>query len=487
MGKDLSSEQGEGVEVTESGELVRTVSDTWHGRHLVKGLRWYNGFVLALAVPIFLFPDLGGSAVQLGVVAVVAVWFLSSLMGLLQSNLYAELALMYANKTGSMASYAREAYDRYTPLVGPIVAWGYWFGWCVVLSINGILVGQYLQANVSAFQSYDPVLFPKIVGTVMLVLMMSTDYFGIKTGKKVDYVLGALTLVPIAIIIFGAYISGHFNTAHYTPVGIPGQTSLWGAVSLVMYWIYIAGWSSYATEAVATLSPEYERTLTDTPRALRSAGAFTLVTYTLIPIGLIGILGTAGIAAAPLTPFDSALKAILGGGAGVVVVFFVIAALILSAKMSATASVRALWQTAENGLTLTTFRRLNRYGMPDVAVFFTYAFNILLIWTVGSPIWIIAASNVGYVGAHIFNLGGYLLLRKDQPNAVRPIRYGPWAPYLAGVLLAINLLCMLVGAPVYGLQPLLSGLAIMVAFGLVLYVVRRYVQHVPISEAAAHA
>ena len=465
---------------------LRTTSDTWRGRHLVKGLRWWDGFILALAVPVFLFPDLGASAVQLGVVAVIAVWFLSALMGALQSNIYAELALMFPHKTGSMPSYAREAYDCYTSLVGPLVAWGYWLGWCVVLAINGLLVGTYLRANVPVFQHTDPVLFPKIVGSALVVVLMGVDYMGVRSGKRVRYVIGLFTLVPILIVMFGAYLSGHFNPSHFSPLGVPGQTSILGAITLFMYWQYIAGWSAYATEAVAVHSPEYEHTLTDTPRALRSSGLFTLVTYALIPAGLIGILGTAGIATNTLTPFDKALKAVLGEGVGAVIALFVIVALVLAMQMSATASVRSLWQMAENGLTLTGFSRLNRFGVPDVAILFTYGFNVLLIWTVGSPLWILAASNVGYIGAHILNLGGYLLLRRDRPDAVRPIRHSaPWA-WVAAVLLIVNLSCMVVGAPLYGPGPLAAGLAFMLGVSLVLYVARRRLQHrSPEVEAVA--
>ena len=121
-----------------------TLSDASQGRHLAKSLRWWDGFILALAVPIYLFPDLGASSVQLGVLATIAVWLLSVIMGALQTNIYVEMALMFPQKSGSLPSYAREAYDRYTPLVAPLVAWGYWMGWCVVLSINGLLVGSYL-------------------------------------------------------------------------------------------------------------------------------------------------------------------------------------------------------------------------------------------------------------------------------------------------------------------------------------------------------
>ena len=455
-------------------QRTHTVSDSYRGRTLRKELRWYDGFVLAVAVPIYLFPDLGASAVKLGVFFCIGVWLLSVIMGALQTNIYAELALMFPNKSGSLPSYCREAYQRYSPLIGPLVAWGYWLGWCVVLSINGLLVGEYLRA--AAFPHADSVLFPKIVGTVMLVAMMSVDLVGLRFGKWVRYLLGLLTMVPILIVMVGPYLNGSLQPAHLQPIGLPGGLGGWGAFSLVMYWLYIAGWSSYAFEAVAVHAPEYKQTLRDTPRALRSSAAFSVIVYGLVPLGLIAALGTMGIAANTLTPFDKALKSILGGVGGEVVVIVVIVALILAAQLSAVASVRALWQMAENGLTVRGFSRLHRWGEPDVAILFTYGFNILLIWTIGAPLWILAASNVGYIGSHILALGGYLLLRRDRPNVVRPIKHRRLWVYLAGGLLVVNLSAMLIGAPVYGPGPLVGGLItiVMLAFGF--YAWRRYWQ-----------
>jgi amino acid transporter len=463
------------AEIVKPTRADSTLSDSFRGRHLSKSLRWWDGFILALAVPIYLFPDLGASAVQLGVMATIAVWLLSVIMGALQTNIYVEMALMFPHKSGSLPSYAREAYDRYTPLVGPLVAWGYWMGWCVVLSINGLLVGSYLRA--AFFPSADPVLFPKIVGSLMLLIMMGIDLVGLRAGKAIRYVLGVAVMIPVLIIMFGVYFSGHFNPANLTnQLGIPGTLGTWGSVSIFMYWLYIAGWSSYAFEAVAVHAPEYKNTLRDTPRALRTSALFSVIVYGLVPLGLIATLGTAGISANTLLPFDKALKTVLGGGGGFVTVLMVIAALILAAQMSAIASVRALWQMAENGLTVTGFSRLNRWSQPDAAIIFTYAINILLIWTVGDVIWLIAASNVGYVGSHIVALGAYLLLRKDRPKAVRPIKHGPAWVYLAGILLVVNLSAMLIGAPVYGAMPLLGGLAIVSVLAFGLYAARRYLQ-----------
>ncbi len=416
------------ADVVEPIRTDSTLSDSFRGRHLLKSIRWWDGFILALAVPIFLFPDLGTSVVKLGTLGAISVWLGSVIMGALQNNIYTELATMMPNKSGGIPVYAHEAFKRYTSLVGPLVTWGYWFGWCVVLSINGLLVGEYLRAEL--FPSLDPNLFPKVIGTVMLIILLAFNLLGLRLGKWVTYLLGFLTVVPVLIVIVVPFLNGSFRAGNLFPLGLPGGLSLlsFGGIGLVFYWMYIAGWSSYAFECVATLSPEYRDTLKDTPRALRSSAMFSVLIYGLVPLGLIGALGQQGIAAHAITPFELALKAILGSSLGTVIVLMVVAALVLSANLSATASTRALWQMSQDGLTLTGFGRLNSSGAPDLAILFTFGTQIALIWTLGDPLYILAASNLGYMLTHVLALVGFILLRRDRPGAARPTWLASWQP-----------------------------------------------------------
>ena len=48
--------------------------------------------------------------------------------------------------------------------------------------------------------------------------------------------------------------------------------------------------------------------------------------------------------------------------------------------------------------------------------------NILLVLFIGNIFGILAASNLGYVLAHMFALSGFVLLRRDRPNWPRPIK-----------------------------------------------------------------
>jgi amino acid transporter len=60
--------------------------------------------------------------------------------------------------------------------------------------------------------------------------------------------------------------------------------------------------------------------------------------------------------------------------------------------------------------------------------------NILFLLFVGNIFGIYAASNLGYVLAHMFALSAFILLRRDRPNWPRPIKLSPiWVP-ISGIL-----------------------------------------------------
>ena len=115
-------------------------------RQLLKTLRWYDGFALALANPGFLLGSLGYSVLDLGGWGAAMLWGITALLILFVMVLYSELAAMFPHKSGGFPLYANEGWRKYTTLVGPIATFGYWLGWSVVLSFLGLFVGSIAQA-----------------------------------------------------------------------------------------------------------------------------------------------------------------------------------------------------------------------------------------------------------------------------------------------------------------------------------------------------
>src|SRR5215471_8357392 len=150
-------------------------------RHLLKALRWWDGFVIALCNPGFLVASLGFSMGALCTWGAVFLWAVSAAVGMLQSWIYTESASMFPDKPGGISLYAHEGWRGRFSLVGPIGAFGYWIGWSVVLSIFGKLIGDLIQAQWfphSTWTVYDGVVhlgLPQFLGIGAIVLVWALN------------------------------------------------------------------------------------------------------------------------------------------------------------------------------------------------------------------------------------------------------------------------------------------------------------------------
>ena len=73
-------------------------------RQLLKSLRWYDGFVIALANPGFLLGSLGYSVGDLGGWGAALLWGISAIVAVFINTIYSELAAMFPEKSGGSRS-----------------------------------------------------------------------------------------------------------------------------------------------------------------------------------------------------------------------------------------------------------------------------------------------------------------------------------------------------------------------------------------------
>ena len=176
-------------------------------RQLLKTLRWYDGFALALANPGFLLGSLGYSVLDLGGWGAAMLWGITAFLILFVMVLYSELAAMFPHKSGGFPLYANEGWRKYTTLVGPIATFGYWLGWSVVLAFLGLFVGSIAQAAWWPDATYGTNAFGGAE--------IDAGYFSIPPGSVH---IGLQHLIAIGVIlcvwvfnVFGARIAVTFN------------------------------------------------------------------------------------------------------------------------------------------------------------------------------------------------------------------------------------------------------------------------------------
>jgi amino acid transporter len=468
-------------------------------RQLLKTLRWWDGFLVALANPGFLIASFGYSVGTLGPWGAVLLWTASSVIGALQAWIYTEPATMFPHKSGGIGLYAHQGWKRHSNLVGPIATFGYWFGWSAVLSIFGLTIGTLVQAEWFPDSTWSIDLglstfgLPKLIAVLAIGFVWMFNWRGMRPAVWVSYVTGALLCIPLFVVMF-AFLTGAFDTSNLTWTfqstaedGTVSSSSPGFVVMLV--WLYLMGWSSYATETCATFAPEYKDTHRDTSLALKSSSLFDIAVFFLLPLGVVGTLTVDEVGAgASGTYLAEAMSRIVGTGGTQVLILFVIAGLLLSMNTATMDGSRALYGISRDGMTLKFLGKLNHHHVPGNAMAVDAIINILLLVAFDSTLAILAASNLGYIFAHVAALTGVLLLRRDRPDAVRPIRLGsPWL-VTAGLLAALNALFIVVGFAAFDQTGYSSGVkwlgisrelwlgVIILAFSVLLFMYRRVAQ-----------
>ena len=469
-----------------------TAQATIEERQLLKSLNWWDGFVIALCNPGFLIASLGFTLATVGALGSVVLWGISAVVGLMQNWIYSETAAMFPDKPGGIALYAHEGWRKYFNLVGPISAFGYWIGWSVVLAIFGNLIGSLIVAEWFP-KSAETVLFTSpmgvditpanMIGIGIVLMVWLFNVFGVRPSLAVGYITGALLMIPLAIFIIVPYLTGDWKSSNvkFEDVASGGQFSLFG---ISMMWLFIMCWSAYGIEVCASFAPEYHDTKRDTALALRSSAIFSLAVYILLPLGLGGVVGTAG----DFGPYYvSAFKSIVGDTIGGLAIISLLASLILSMNSATADGGRALYGIARDDMTVKWLYHLNRFHVPARGMTVDMVVNVSLILLLGaSNLAILYMSNIGYVLAHVFALTGFLLLRRDRPDWPRPIKVGPAWIGLAWLLAAFNLVLVIwgvtqsklaafVGFYEFAGWPLAIGVFVLVA-SVLLFFYRRIVQ-----------
>ncbi len=434
-------------------------------RQLLKSLRWWDGFTIALANPGFLLGDLLFAYGSLGVTGAMVLWGISAGIGLLQNWIYSEPATMFPGRSGGISLYANEGWRKYTTLVGPIATFGYWIGWSVVLAIFGNLIGSLIQARWfpgSTWTVWDGTVHLQLsnfIGVGCVIVVWLFNIFGVRPFQWFTYVTGALLMLPLAVFIFIPYLTGdwHSHNVHWALA-----STQWGGVKIALVWLFLMGWSAYGIEVCATFTPEYQ-SRRDSTIALRSAASFSLLVFILLPLGLGGVTGIPPVAGQGGTAYSGAFQTILGSSflSGLMVIF-VITSLLLSMATSTADAGRALYGISKAGLTVKQLGVLNRYHVPARAMTVDLVVNTCLILFISSNLAILYMSNIGYILCHVLALSGFLLLRKDRPNWPRPVKVGAFWVAMAGILAFLNLTFLIVGAG----APKLNGYGTWTDFGI---------------------
>lgn len=417
--------------------------------HFERRLTWRDGFALALVIPLALFATVTPVIAAIGSIGAVLILTVSGTVALIQNRLFAEMATMFPGKAGGYAMYANEAWKRRCAPLGVISSYGYWASWAFGMGVFALSFGSLIQAQffegstwVVGLGSSD-IGLGHLIGLGALGVSAGLNARGIELTIGLNKILGGVALLMIAVVVIGPIVTGNFDASGLTfALNTPGLD--WGGLKIAMIFLFLSGWTVYATEVCATIAPEYKNPKKDVGKALMSSAALTLVVCIVVPLGLGGTLGDALIATDPNAAYATAFEKVLGPFAWVITLVLA-ATMLMILNVASANSARALYGIADDGMAPRQLAHLNKHGQPGRAVLVGFAVNALLLLFVGSVLGIIFASNIGAFMGLALSLVGFVLLRHDRPDAVRPINVGRIGVPVAIVLAVYTVALLVVG------------------------------------------
>lgn len=473
---------------------------------LERDIDWTGAFWVASGVPPLVLFSIGAVAATVGKLSWV-VWTLSITLGFIQSFTYAEIAGLFPHKSGGTSIYGAIAWVRYSKVIAPISVWCNWFAWSPVQATGSAFAAGYilnaLFAPDSVVNTWQMTLldlgFIKtgltlrinavfLLGAVLMFTVKAIQDGGILRSANTTKILGISAMIPLILIGLVPIITGDTPTANFFPLVplahdaagrvIDGTWNMNG-ITVMAGGMFLAAWSTYGFETAVCYTSELRNPHTDTFKAIFYSGLLCLVVYTLVPFSFQGFLGLKGMLA-PDIYSGMGVAAVMakmvhaGRLLGAIVVLMLVLALVLSLITSMAGSSRTLYQASVDGWLPKYLSKVNEHRAPSNAMLTDLGFNLILL-LMSDSVFIIGAANVGYMIFNFLNLNAGWMHRLDRPRQERPWRAPDWILAAGAILSFVNLAFMGLGADVYGVGTLGTGLGFC-ALIIPVFIFRHFVQ-----------
>ena len=447
----------------------------------------------------------------------IAAWLVTAAMTITGALSYGELAAMMP-KAGGQYVYLREA-------LGPL--WGFLYGWTLFLVIQtgtiaavGVAFGKFLGVFFPSVNANNwlwhighvPALpvGPMVLGNmdiglntanlaaiVIIVLLTVLNTFGIKLGSSVQNVFTSAKVLALAAVVlvgvlarnasamatnFGTgwhnfWAGSGWHTLHAVQVGVGGPTAYVGLFTVIAVVQVGSLFSSDAWNNVTFTAGEIENPKRNLPLSLALGAGAVQVLYLLCNFAYLRVLPMVGSANAAtiagrgimFAAQDRVATAVMQSAFGGIGAKLMAGAILVStfgcANGMLLAGARVYYAMSRDGLFFKSVGKLGRSGVPVNSLWVQCVWTCLLCLS-GSYGQLLDYVIFAALGFYFLTIVGLFVLRRTEPDAVRPYRafgypvlpavYIAMAAWICVVLLRYKpqytwpgLILVLLGVPVY--------------------------------------
>jgi amino acid transporter len=396
------------------------------------------GVGATVGAPIFVIL---GSATRMAGTSTILSFLIGGLLTLLVGLTYSELSTTFPESGGGY-TFAKKAYGGMPAFLT---------GW--LMAFTNIVFGSLSAlgfAQIVGFAWGAPILLSIPVALVTLLVFTLLNLWGIKGSGMVQLVLVLVMVVGLGLIVgLSAFFVSPSNLAPSAPLG-------WGGTLAATSFVFV---SYFGFETIANVSEEAKRPVRTLAISTLASIAICTAIYVAMSAVAIGVVGWNALAgsASPLMLVGATIWGI--PGAVLVAVVGAIATL-TSLNAALLASSRTIFALSRDGLLPKGIARIDRRGVPAVAITLVALLMAAFISTGGIDFVAYMADFSLFLALILISLG-LVVLRRKRGILERPFR-SPLVLTAGSVVLLTVFMMFLQGLA------LAAGIAI-VLFGIILY------------------
>jgi amino acid transporter, AAT family len=405
------------------------------GKQLQRGLEQRHITLMSLGAAIGVGLFLGSaSAIKLAGPGILLAYAFSGMIMFFIMRALGEMAIQKP-VAGSFSQYAR---DYLGPLAGYITGWNYWFLWVVTC-----------MAEITAAGIYMEYWFPNVPRWIWalaaLVIMSAVNFLAVKAYGELEFWFALIKIVTIIFMIvvgIGMILFGIGNGGIAT-----GISNLWehggllpNGITGVLMSLQMVMFAYLGIEMIGVTAGEVKNPEKTLSRAIDTVFWRILFFYVGALFVIMSIypwteIGTKG------SPFVLTFDKIGIPAAAGIINFVVLTAALSSCNGGIFSTARMLFNLAENGEAPKAYTKLNKNGVPSLAVLATAVallIGVVLNYLVPAKVftWVTSISTFGAIWTWCMILLSQIRFRKSlTPEQKQGLKYKmplyPFASYLS--------------------------------------------------------
>ena len=334
-----------------------------------------------------------------------ALWLVAGIFVLLSTVVSAELVGM-TPRSGGFYALIRRAYG---PYAGFLIGWADWLTYAADLALKAVVITEFAAILLPGIATFS----------TGLAIAVTTVFAGIQLrGVALGALIQEIATSMIGLVIFGLALLLLFVAAPMQDVAnsVPAANTLneWSLVIATIIFTY-DGWL-YASY----FSGEIRGGAGAVARSCIKGMVVVIVLYMLLNVALVKSVGLSSLVGSDLA-LARALELAFHPAAGTVVVIAAILILLSHQNLEYMSGPRILQALATDGFLARRAKYIGKGGNPVVAVLITWLVAVSLI-LIGGFEFLLLLSVFFFVPLYLALIAGIFILRRREPEAVRPYR-----------------------------------------------------------------